>query len=90
MYARITIVKRVKLERGAPRVQYLLIGTSGSNAAEARANFAQQDACIEACRGAGLVVFNMFALEGFHVSEAYSVSRLRECYHTCYLHRSVL
>lgn len=53
---------------------YSLIGTSGSDAAEARANLAQQDGCVKACRGAGLVIFNMFALEGFHVSEAYNVS----------------
>lgn len=51
-----------------------LIGTSGSDAAEARANLAQQNGSVEACRGAGLVIFNLFGLEGFHVSEAYNVS----------------
>ncbi|CBJ26263.1 amino acid adenylation domain protein [Ectocarpus siliculosus] len=45
-------------------------GTPGSDAAETRANLAQQNGCIEACRGANLVIFNMFALEGYHVSEA--------------------
>ncbi|CAM9582598.1 unnamed protein product, partial [Ectocarpus fasciculatus] len=45
-------------------------GTPGSDAAEARANLAQQNGCIEACRGANLVIFNMFALEGYHVGEA--------------------
>eukprot|EP00903_Cladosiphon_okamuranus_P017745 g16335.t1 len=48
-------------------------GPSGSDAAEARANLAQQNGCVEACRGAGLVIFNLFALEGFHVSEAYKI-----------------
>lgn len=51
-------------------------GTSGSDATEARANLAQQNGCMEACRGASLIIFNMFALEGFHVSEAYNVSLL--------------
>lgn len=50
-------------------------GTPELDAAEARANLAQQHGCMEACRGASLVIFNMFALEGFHVSEAYSVRR---------------
>ncbi|CAB1118483.1 unnamed protein product [Ectocarpus sp. CCAP 1310/34] len=45
-------------------------GTPGSDAAETRANLAQQNGCIEACQGANLVIFNMFALEGYHVSEA--------------------
>lgn len=46
----------------------------GSSAAEERANLAQQDACEEACEGAGLVVFNMFALEGYHVAEKMRVN----------------
>lgn len=61
-------------------VLYLLCvkGTPEFDAAAARANLSQQHGCMEACRGAGLVVFNMFALEGFHVSEAYSVRRRME------------
>ncbi|CAM9436501.1 unnamed protein product, partial [Hapterophycus canaliculatus] len=51
----------------------LWIGTEGCYSAEARANLAQQNGCIEACRGAGLVVFNMFALEGYHIADAFNV-----------------
>eukprot|EP00752_Nemacystus_decipiens_P015141 g13488.t1 len=48
-------------------------GAPGSVAAEVRGNLAQEDGCMEACHRAGLVIFNMFALEGFHVSEAYNI-----------------
>ncbi|CAM9552545.1 unnamed protein product [Scytosiphon promiscuus] len=48
-------------------------GTAAFDDAEARANLAQEDGCIKACQGAGLIVFNMFALEGYHISEAFNI-----------------
>lgn len=56
---------------------YLTSGVAGSDAAEERATRAQQDACMQACQGAGLVVFNMFALEGYHVADKMQVSTQR-------------
>lgn len=46
-----------------------LIGTTGLDDAEARANLRQENACVKACEGAGLIIFNMFALEGYHLAE---------------------
>lgn len=37
------------------------------------AHRAQQDACVVACKGAGLILFSMFALEGFHIAEKMQV-----------------
>lgn len=62
----------------------VITGAPGSDAAaaEATANISQreeeEDGCMRACRGANLVIFNLFALEAYHVSEAYNVSWRRK------------
>lgn len=52
----------------------------GSDVTQDAAERAQQDACVEACHGAGLIVVNLFSLEGFHVAEKLQVrGRARSC-----------
>ncbi|CAM9667318.1 unnamed protein product [Choristocarpus tenellus] len=48
-------------------------GGSGSERVDDTNHDIQQDSCVHACQGAGLVIFNLFALEGFHIAEAMEV-----------------
>lgn len=55
----------------------------GEDSAVERAQEAQQDACMKACKGAGLVLINMFALEGFHIAEKMQVLKSKTSCATC-------
>ncbi|CAN0460443.1 unnamed protein product, partial [Discosporangium mesarthrocarpum] len=48
-------------------------GGAESNRLEVEANRRQEDACELACRGAGLIMYNLFAMEAFHIAESMKV-----------------
>ena len=49
-------------------------GLAGSDVVEASASRAQEEGVLEACQEVGLIIFNTFALEAYHVAEKMQMS----------------